>query len=81
MGIDKQSSAQGTSKSLQRSYGIESMDSDTDCIVASLDPEGIKKWLQDLKPFNCVQTNELNPFLNVTYKPSTLKVKTKLLTN
>ena len=41
MVIDKQSNAQGTSKSLQRSYSIESMDSDTDCIVASLDLEGI----------------------------------------
>ena len=41
MGIDKQSNAQGTSKSLQRSYSIESMDSDTDRIVASLDLEGI----------------------------------------
>ena len=41
MGMDKQSNAQGTSKSLQRSYSIESMDSDTDRIVASLDLEGI----------------------------------------
>ena len=41
MGIDKQSSAQGSTKSLQRSYSIESMDSDTDHIVASLDLEGI----------------------------------------
>ena len=48
MGIDKQSNAQGASKSLQRSYSIESMDSDTDSIVASLDLEGItnnyKTW-------------------------------------
>ena len=40
MGIDKQSNAQGTSKSLQRSYSIESMD--------SLDLEGVtnnyKTW-------------------------------------
>ena len=41
MGIDKQSNAQGTSKSLQRSFSIESMDSDTDCIFASLDLEAI----------------------------------------
>ena len=41
MGIDKQSNAQGTSKSLQRSYSIESMDSDTDHIVAILDLESI----------------------------------------
>ena len=41
MGIDEQSNAQGTSKSLQRSYSIESMGSNTDCIVASLDLESI----------------------------------------
>ena len=41
MGIDKQSNAQGSTKSLQRSYSIESMDSNTDHIVASLDLEGI----------------------------------------
>ena len=48
MGIDKQSNAQGSTKSLQRSYCIEIIDSDTDCIVASLDLEGItnnyKTW-------------------------------------
>ena len=48
MGIDKQSNVQGTSKSLQRSYSIESMGSDTDSVVASLDLEGItnnyKTW-------------------------------------
>ena len=48
MGIDKQSNAQGTSKSLQRSYSMESMDCDTDHIIASLDLEGItnnyKTW-------------------------------------
>ena len=41
MGMNKQSNAQGSTKSLQRSYSIESMDSDTDCIVAGLDLEGI----------------------------------------
>ena len=41
IGIDKHSNAQGTSKSLQRSCSIESMDSDTDRIVAILDLEGI----------------------------------------
>ena len=41
MGIDKQSIVQGTSKSLESSYSIESMDSDTDCIVASLNLDGI----------------------------------------
>ena len=48
MGMNKQSNAQGSTKSLQRSYSIESMDSDTDCIVSSLDLEGItnncKTW-------------------------------------
>ena len=48
MRIDKQSIVQGSTKSLQRSYSIESMDSDTDRIVASLDLEGItnncKTW-------------------------------------
>ena len=38
MGIDKQFNAQGSTKSLQRSYSIESMDCN---IVASLDLEGI----------------------------------------
>ena len=41
MGINKQSNAHGSTKSLQRSYSIESMDSDTDRIVASFDLEGI----------------------------------------
>ena len=36
-----QCNAQGSTKSLQRSYSVESMDSDTDCIVASLNLEGI----------------------------------------
>ena len=48
MRMNEQSNAQGTSKSLQRSYSIESMDSDTNCIVASLDLEAItnnsKTW-------------------------------------
>ena len=37
MGMNKQSNTQGSTKSLQRSYSIESMDNDTDRIVASLD--------------------------------------------
>ena len=41
MVMNKQSNAQGSIKSLQKSYSIESMDSDTDCIVASLNLEGI----------------------------------------
>ena len=41
MEINKQSNALGSTKSLQRSYSIESMDSNTNHIVASLDLEGI----------------------------------------
>ena len=41
LGIDRQSKCQGTQKSLQRSYCIESMESDTDRIVASLNLERI----------------------------------------
>ena len=41
IGIDKQSNTRGSSKSLQRSYSIESMDGDTDRIVACLDLEVI----------------------------------------
>ena len=41
MGIDEQSNALGSTKSLQRSYSIESMDNDTDRIVASFNLEGI----------------------------------------
>ena len=37
----KQYNAQGLTKPLQRTYSIESMDSDTDCIVASLNLEEI----------------------------------------
>ena len=33
--------ARGSTKSLQRSYSVESMNSNTECIVASLDLEGI----------------------------------------
>ena len=39
----KQSNLQGSTKPLQRTYSIESMDSDTDCIVASLNLEEIIK--------------------------------------
>ena len=71
MGMNKQSNAQGSTKSLQRSYSIESMDSDTDCIVASFDLEGITN---NYKTWNhlavCKQMSSI-PFLIVTYKPST----------
>ena len=39
--IDKQFNAQRSTKSLHRSYSIESMDSDTDHVVANLDQEDI----------------------------------------
>ena len=69
--MNKQSNAQGSTKPLQRSYSIESMDSDTDHIVASLDLESIKN---NYKTWNYLagrkQMSSI-PFLNVTYKPST----------
>ena len=37
--MNKQCNAQGLTKLLQRSYSIESIDSDTDCIVSSLNLE------------------------------------------
>ena len=37
----KQCNAQGSTKPLQRTYSIESTDSDMDCIVASLNLEEI----------------------------------------
>ena len=39
--MNKQYYSRGSTKSLQRSYSVESMDSDTAHIVASLDLEGI----------------------------------------
>ena len=81
MGIDKQSNAQGSSKSLQRSYSIESMDSDTDRIVASLDVEGITNNYKTLINLAVCKQMSSILLLDVTYKPSTLKVKMKLLTN
>ena len=51
----KQCNAQGLTQPLQRTYSIESMDSDIDHVVASLNLEEI----QYLKPFNCEQTNKL----------------------
>ena len=37
--INKQCNVLGSTKPLQRTYCIESMDSDTDCVVASLNLE------------------------------------------
>ena len=70
MGIDKQSNAQGSTKSLWRSYSIESMDNDTEHTVASLNLEGVtnnKTWNHLAV---CKQMSSI-PFLNVTYKSST----------
>ena len=39
--MNKQCNAQGLTKSLQRTYSIESMDSDSDCKVANLNLEDI----------------------------------------
>ena len=41
MGMNKLCKSQGSTKFLQRSYDVESMDSDTDHIVASFNLEGI----------------------------------------
>ena len=60
--MNKQCNAQGSTKSLQRSYSIESMDSDTDRIVANF------KLVDIINNFNT--WNHLL-LLNVTYKPST----------
>ena len=71
MGMNKQSNAQESTKTLQRSYTIESMDSDTDHIVASLHLEGITN---NYKTWNrlavCKQISSI-PFLDVSFKPST----------
>ena len=52
-------------------YSIESMDSDIDRIVASLDLEGITNYYKTGNHLAvCKQMNSI-PFLNVTFKPST----------
>ena len=70
MGMNKQYNAQGSTKSLQRSYRIESMDCDTDCIVASLDLEGITNNYKTWNHLAVRKQMSSIPFLNVTYKPS-----------
>ena len=42
--INKQCNAQGSTKHLQRTYSIESMDNDTDCVVASLNLEVLNNY-------------------------------------
>ena len=71
MGMNKQSNAQGSTKSLQRFYSVESMDSDIDHIVASLNLESITN---NYNMWNylavCKQMSSVS-FSNVTYKTST----------
>ena len=61
----KPSNSQQTTKLLKRTYSIESMDSDTDRVVASLNLEEIIKKLQYLKPLNCRQTYKLSHFFEL----------------
>ena len=56
---------------IQRSYSIGSMDSDTDCIVASLNLEGITNNYNTSNHLALHKQISSIPFLNVTYKPST----------
>ena len=60
----KQSNAQQPTKPLHRTYSIESIDSNTDHVVGSLNLEEIIKKLQHLKPLNCRETYKLNHLLN-----------------
>ena len=65
--MNKQCNAQGSTKSLQISYSIESMDSDTECINL----EGITNNYNTWNPLAvCKQMSSIS-FVNVTYKPST----------
>ena len=54
----KQCNAQGLTKSLQRTYSMESMDSDTDCVVASFNLKEI------INNYNYGQIYKLNHHLN-----------------
>ena len=55
----------------QNPYSIESMDSDTDSIVASFDLEGITNNYKTWNHLAVHKQMSSIPFLNVTYKPST----------
>ena len=61
----KPSNSQQPRKPRKKTYSIESMDSDTDRLVASLNLEEIIKKLQYLKPFNCRQTYKLSHFFEM----------------
>ena len=71
MGMNKQPNAQESTKPLQRSYTIESMDSNIDRIVASLDLEGRTNYYKTWNHLAMCKQMSLIPFLNVTYKPFT----------
>ena len=70
MGIDKQSNAQGSTKSLQRSFSIESMENNTSHIVASLDLESITNNYKILNYLAVRKQIRLISFFKC-YKPST----------
>ena len=65
--INKQCNAQGSTKSLQRSYSVKSMDRNKDSIVASLDLEVITAWNYLAVRKQMISVN----FITVTYKSST----------
>ena len=69
MGMNKRCPAQGSTKSLQRSYSVESMDSNTDFIVASPNQEGITNNYNTTIAVH--KQISLISFFNFTYKPST----------
>ena len=63
--INKHINAQGSTKPLQRTYSIESMDIDTDCVVASLN---LKEVLNNYNTWNYLTVSQpinLVTFLNV----------------
>ena len=78
MGMNKHFNAQELTKSLQRSYSIESMDSNTDRIVVSFNLEGITNNYKIWNHLAVRKQMSSIPFLNVTHKPSTLKNKNEI---
>ena len=67
MGMNKQRNSQGSTKSLQRSYRVESMD----CIIGSLNLEGITNNYNTWNHLAvCKQMSSIS-FLNLNYQPST----------
>ena len=76
----KQSNSQQPTKPLQRTYSIESMDSDTDRVVASLDLEEIIKNYNTWNHLTVGQLLSSVTFLNC-YKPTTFDTETVLTLN